>query len=101
MLKGRGFNILQIARWLELARATARKYHYAEQFPERKSHRRYLSQLDPYVHYLQTRFEQGCQNAMQLWREVQAWGFSRGPKAVRQWVRLRRTQSVWRVYRPV
>jgi transposase len=92
MLKGRGLNILQIARRLKLARATARKYYYAEQFPERKPHRRYPSQLDPYVHYLQARFEQGCQNAMQLWREVQARGVSRGPKAVRQWVRLRRTQ---------
>lgn len=92
MLKGRGFNILQIAKRLKLARATARKYYYAEQFPERKPHRRHPSQLDPYVHYLQMRFEQGCQNAMQLWREVQTRGFSRGPKAVRQWVRLRRTE---------
>jgi transposase len=92
MLKGRGFNILQIAKRLKLARATARKYYYAEQFPERQPHHRHLSQLDPYVDHLQLRFEQGCQNAMQLWREVQARGFLCGPHAVRQWVRLRRTE---------
>jgi hypothetical protein len=83
---------LQITKRLKLARTTARKYFYVEQFPERKPHHRRLSQLYPYVDHLQMRFEQYCQNAMQPWREVQVHGFSRGPHAVRQWVRLRRTE---------
>lgn len=93
MFKARGYKILPIAKKLKLARATARKYYYAEQFPERKPHRRHQSHLDPYVEYLQTQFDQGCENVMQLWREICARGFTHGPKAVRQWVQLRRTHS--------
>ncbi|MCL5994689.1 MAG: ISL3 family transposase [Chloroflexi bacterium] len=91
-LKAQGYNIRQIAQRVPLAMGTARKYYYAEQFPERKHHRRHASALDPFVEYLQTRFDQGCKNAMQLWREIRTRGYTRGPKAVRQWVRLRRAR---------
>jgi transposase len=91
-LKAQGSNISQIARRVPLALGTARKYYHAQQFPERKRHRRHPSALDPFVQYLQARFDQGCENAMQLWREIQGRGYTRGPKAVRQWVRLRRTR---------
>jgi transposase len=44
-------------------------------FPERAQSRR-LSLLDAYVAYLQNRWDAGCHNGVQLWREIHALGFA-------------------------
>ena len=44
----------------------------------------------PYLPYLEQRWEQGCRNGNQLWKELQAQGFSGGYKVVNRWLEPRR-----------
>jgi transposase len=74
-----------------LARSTVRRHAYAERFPERAVRVPPSSILDPYLSHLEARLAQGCENAMALWRELQALGFSGTPKQVQRWVNQRRT----------
>ncbi len=71
----RGEPLLAIARALGLARATVRKYASAEAFPARLPHGAGPSLLDPHVAYLAGRIDEGCENAMALWREIREQGY--------------------------
>jgi len=53
-----------------MGRVTVRRYATADVFPERAPHRRKPSQLLPYVSYLERRWAEGCQNGVQLWKEL-------------------------------
>ncbi len=77
-----------------LARATVRKYASVEAFPARLPHGAGPSQLDPHAAYLAGRIDEGCENAMVLWREIRERG---DPGTSRQGHRLvaeRRTRPV-------
>jgi transposase len=89
-LAEQGVPLLQIARRLGLARGTVRKYASAPAFPERATHPVQPSIIDPYAPYLQRRLEAGCQNASQLWREIQADGYRGTYQQVARWLHLRR-----------
>lgn len=65
-----GQKINQIASELNLHRATVRIHYYAESFPERSRRQPKPSLLDPFLPYLEERLEEGCENALQLWREI-------------------------------
>lgn len=73
-----------IARQLEMSRRTVRKYLEADACPLYPEGRHSLSQLTPYLAYLQQRWQVGCHNASKLWREICALGFkgSRGLVAI-------------------
>jgi transposase len=86
-----GWNIGQLARELGRHPATIRKYYYATTFPERKPHRRGRSILDPYLPYLEQRVQNGCENAQQLWREIQQQGYPGTNRQVMKWLQLKRT----------
>jgi transposase len=86
-----GEKLLAISRALGLARSTVRRYAHAEHFPERAVRVPPPSILDPYLSHLEARLAQGCENAMALWRELQALGFGGTPKQVQRWVSQRRT----------
>lgn len=88
-LHAQGRNISQIARQLKMNWSTVRKYIASEIFPESSSARQ-KSMLDPYVHYLQMRWDQGCRESQQLWREIQAQGYPGSIRMVWLWVALRR-----------
>jgi transposase len=84
-----GLSITQIAKQVQLARATVYKYLAAERFPER--HPRAPSAgagrlIAPYTAYLSERCAQGCQNAQQLYREIHEQGFSGNPRTVLRWL---------------
>ncbi|BAR47374.1 transposase and inactivated derivatives (plasmid) [Methylobacterium aquaticum] len=70
-----GEPLLGIARALGLARATVRKYASAEMFPARLPHGAGQSLLDPHIAYLAERIDEGCENAMALWREIRKQGY--------------------------
>ena len=77
-----------------LARGTVRRYALAESFPERALPRPRPSILDPYLGYLDQRLAQGCENALALWRELRACGFSGTRRQVSRWLQpLRRVPS--------
>jgi transposase len=78
-----GISRRAIARRLGIDRETVERYLRAEQFPER-SPRRYASRTDPFVDYLRKRWNEGCQNAAQLMRELAAYGFKGSYCSVRR-----------------
>ena len=63
-------------------------------FPERAASSHQQSILDPYLPHLRQRWEQGCHNALQLAREIQAQGFRGSASLVGQHL------SNWRVGLP-
>ena len=91
-LRRDGYNIAQIARALDLHRETVGKNYYATSFPERKRRKPGASILTPYLPYLEKRQQAGCENGMQLWREIKALGYPGTPRQILRWMQLRRTQ---------
>jgi hypothetical protein len=70
-----GLSIAQIAQHLHLARGTIYKYLTVDSFPERSQRSATPGAgklIAPYTVYLRERCAQGCQNAQQLSREIQA-----------------------------
>jgi len=74
-LRQRGVSMRRIADALDLDRQTVRKYIQADAFPEMAPRAKRLSLLDPFRTYLQKRWEEGCHNAWQLFRELNERGF--------------------------
>lgn len=72
-LHGRGCSQKEIARQINMHPKTIHRYLRAP-IPTRRS-RRKKRLLDPYHPYLLKRWNEGCHNATQLWREIQAQGF--------------------------
>ncbi|MEO8397475.1 MAG: ISL3 family transposase [Chloroflexota bacterium] len=99
-LQTQGRAILQIARELNISRQTVRKYMASDLFPDYPHTKRQKSMLDPYVTYLQQRWNAGCHNTQQLWRELQSQGFSGSSRSVWQWAALRRPPLPAQLGRP-
>ena len=78
----------EIARNCDMGRRTVRRWIAAQGFPERKPVDR-LSSVDQHRQYLEQRWEQGCHNAAQLWRELQERGFTGQSAIVRRWIQKR------------
>lgn len=87
-----GQSLRQINRATGLARATVRKYAFAERFPRHGRCRPGRSILNPHLDHLHARHAAGCENAMQLWRELRVRGFPGTVKQVRRWLGERRTR---------
>jgi hypothetical protein len=87
-----GQPLRSIHRETGLARATVRKYALSDSFPRHGLRGPTPSILDPFLPHLQARWDEGCENAMALWREVVALGFPGTPKQVRRWLSERRRQ---------
>jgi transposase len=76
----------EIARSCGLARKTVRHWISAQSFPERRpsSH---SSTIDQHRNYVEQRWQQGCHNAAQLWRELLDQGFDGQSRTIRDWIR--------------
>ena len=81
-----GWTMVAIADQLGITRKTVRRYLDMPQEPppQRHSHRRSI--LDPYKPYLLERWNAGCYNAMQLFREVHGQGFRGTDGTVRRYL---------------
>jgi transposase len=88
-LHEQGVSSVQIAKQVRLARGTVLKYLRTACFPEMAPHSR-PRQIDPYVPFLQQRWNAGEHNARALWREIRAQGYSAGEEQVR------RVVNAWR-----
>ena len=71
-------------------RQTVRRYLLAGGFPERALRPAVPSKLTPDTPYLQERWRAGETNGRQLWREIQAQGFSGSLALVARWARRQR-----------
>jgi len=75
-LKQTGYSDRAIARQMKMSTTTVRTYVEAEQCPHYPAGRASTSKLTPWLPYLEERWQAGCTNASQLWREIEAQGFS-------------------------
>lgn len=82
-----GYAKKEIARKMELDIHTVRTLLLAQTFQERRRSSPVNGPLAPFKEYLLSQWEGGCQNALQLWREVKEQGFCGGAAAVRDFVR--------------
>lgn len=85
-LFGQGYAKKEIARLMDVNVRTVRTYLRATTFPERQRRSPVNSPLTPYKEFLLGRWEEGCQNALQLWREARARGYPGSATAVRDFV---------------
>jgi len=74
-LHQQGVSIRGIARRLGLSRVTIRKYIEVETCPIYPEGVKWGSKLEPYMNYIRQRWEAGCHNATQIWRELRELGF--------------------------
>lgn len=81
-----GLGPTAIGQRVGLTRQTVAQWLRAGIFPERAPYPRRRMLVTRYEPYLQERWQAGCQNARQLWREVQAQGFAGGHETVRRLV---------------
>ncbi|GAB4003269.1 ISL3 family transposase [Spirosoma daeguense] len=93
-LRQAGLSISKISRKLAMNRSTVRRYAYAESFPERVQRPTGRSMLTPYIAYLENRYQQGCRNAQQLWRELGQQGYPGAHNQVTKWLSRRRNEEV-------
>ena len=84
-LNARGIKIRSIARQLGLHRSTVRRYIGAGEFPEMAERSKMPVKLDPYLEYLEERWQAGCRNRLQLWREICERGFEGTHQLVYAW----------------
>lgn len=80
-----------IAQRLGLSPKTIRRYLKADHLPEITRQRR-PGVLAPYLDYLQARWQVGCHNGAQLWREIKKLGYAGGQTTVAAWVSAQRKQ---------
>jgi transposase len=95
-LRKQGLSHYVIADTLGISRPTVRRFLAAEQFPERLSgpKRQRQSIVTPYLPFLRERWEAGCHNGRQLFREAKARGYAGSP------AQLERVTTQWRQQLP-
>ncbi len=91
-LRQQGLPIRKIARSLKLSRITVRKYIKAETCPMYPEGIIRESKLAPYIDYVQQRWESGCHNASQIWRELCQLGFDGSRGLVVRWAAKERVK---------
>ncbi|RIK25726.1 MAG: ISL3 family transposase [Chloroflexi bacterium] len=80
-----GHSQRSIARQLGMGKRTVAKYLAVEVCPLYPQGVRRRSKLDPYWSYLYQRWQAGCRNASQLWREIRQQGFCGSRGLVGRW----------------
>ena len=81
--QGNGESIRAIGLAMDIDRRTVRGFVRAGSFPEQARRGPRASLLDAHRAYLEARIAAGCRNAMQVWRELRARGFTGGRSIVR------------------
>jgi transposase len=83
-LHRQGVGIREIVRRFGISRGTVRRFLRTDELPERAPRR--SAMLDPYRSYLLGRWNSGCGNAAQLWREVVERGYGGSAGMIRKFV---------------
>lgn len=93
-LRAQGMGNTEIARRLGLTARTLQNWQ-KKGFPENSRRRKRPSCFDPYAPYVLARWEQGCTNGLQIYREIKEQGYKGTEKTVYRFlVPLRRNSQV-------
>jgi transposase len=83
-LRKQGMKIKEIASRLGMGRRTVQSWLAHDSYPETRYHtRRHRSRFDAYAAYVQQRWDDGCHNIQQIWREIKAQGYPHSDRALR------------------
>ena len=88
-LHAQGWPARRIARAVGVNRQTVQGWVRSGELPTWQQQRR-GSSVDRHAEYLDRRWDEGCRNAAQLWREMQERGFRGRLRTVQRWFRGRR-----------
>jgi transposase len=92
-LQHTGLAIRKIARQLKISPTTVYRYLSMSQYPERVILKPRASILDPFLPFIQQRWQEGCRNASALWRELRTQGYPGSRRQVARWMQERREQA--------
>jgi len=82
-LRKQGMIVKEIARRIGLGRRTIQRWVKEETYVETNYHHPHRSRFDAYASYVTQRWDGGCHNIQQIWREVQAMGYPHSDRALR------------------
>lgn len=85
-LFAKGWTISAIAIHLDLSRKTVQKFAKAATFPERSERAARPCRIDAFKKHLQKRWQEGCHNAAELYKEIVSLGYSGGTTIVRNYL---------------
>jgi|APFre7841882724_1041349.scaffolds.fasta_scaffold38188_1 transposase len=85
-----GVSVRQIAQHMGMGRQTVRRYLNHGVFPEIVQRRKLPSILDRWEPYLLERWQAGCHNALQLYREIHEQGYTGSRPLLSRWAAQRR-----------
>lgn len=84
-LHAEGTSMQEIARLMRTNRATVKRYLMADSFPERAPYPKLPSKLDPYLPYLEWRWNEGETSGPRLLAEIRAKGFTGSVMTLQRW----------------
>ena len=87
-----GVSVRQIAQHMGMGRQTVRRYLNHGAFPEIVQRRRMPSILDRWEPYLLERWQAGCHNALQLYREIHEQGYAGSRPLLSRWAAQHRKE---------
>ncbi len=76
--------VKEIAKRVGLGTRTVQRWLTSDDYPETQYHtRRHRSRFDAYAAYVKHRWDGGCHNIQQIWREIKAQGYPHSDRARR------------------
>ena len=83
-LRDQGVKIKEIAKRVDLGARTIQRWVGQDGYVETNYHHPHRSRFDAYEAYVKQRWDQGCHNIQQLWREIRAQGYPHSDRALRR-----------------
>ncbi len=88
-----GVSKSEIAHRLNINWRTASKYIRVEECPVYAGQRPGLRNFAPFMDYMEKRWEEGCHNATQIWREVRELGYDGARRTLGEWATKKRKSA--------
>jgi transposase len=82
-LREQGVKVKEIAKRVGLGVRTIQRWISEEAYVETNYYHRHRSRFDAYEAYVRQRWDEGCHNIQQLWREIKAQGYPHSDRALR------------------